>query len=241
MCPDGTTQVFVTDHDGARRGEDESDDEADPKVLTPPQSATSSPQMQQLEASQSPLDVAGMPPHVSPLETTSSFQMPTDLGFTNPGQRTPEFVSSQPEFHRNLANTPLAGPLLTPTHNQFMDPSQFAETSPADHLHAVSPAHAQADPSASFTGWSPAFQQNMFSPVDYTNGAGRQMPHQMVYPSYGPYSSPQDVPPPFAVPDLSRPRDYDIANMYSLPFRTGSLSHPHIVHRRDGGDVKQVM
>ncbi|RAO71754.1 uncharacterized protein BHQ10_007766 [Talaromyces amestolkiae] len=174
---DGTTQVYVTDHDGARRGEDESDDDSDPKVITPPQSVTSSPQMQQLEASQSPLEVTSIPQHVSPLETTSGFQMPPDLSFANPGQRTPEYISTQPEFHRNLAHTPLAGPLLTPTHNQFMDHSQFAETSPTNHLHAVGPTHAQADPSAPFTGWSPAFQQNMFSPVDYTNGAGRQIPH----------------------------------------------------------------
>lgn len=210
--------------------------------MTPPQSTSSSPQMRHIEVSQSPLDVASMPQHVSPLETTSSFQMPAELSFTNPGQRTPEFVSTQPEFgHRNLANTPLAGPLLTPTHNQFMEPSPFTEASPTNNLHTISPAHAQADSSASFTGWSPAFQQNMFSPVDYSNGAGRQMPPQMVYPSYGTYSSPQEVPQPFAVPEISRPRDYDMANMYNLPFRTGSLSHPHIVHRHDSGDVKPGM
>ncbi|GAM36073.1 hypothetical protein TCE0_018r04877 [Talaromyces pinophilus] len=236
---DGTTQVYVTDHDGARRGEVESEDESEPKVMTPPQSVSSSPRMQHLEASQSPLDVASMPQHVSPLETSSVFQMPAELSFANPGQRTPEFVSTQPELgHRNLANTPLAGPLLSPTHNQFMEPAPFAETSPTDHLHA-GPAQAQADPS--FTGWSPAFQQNMFSPVDYSNGAGRQMPPHMVYPSYGPYSSPQEVPQTFTVPEISRPRDYDMANMYNLPFRTGSLSHPHIVHRRDSGDVKPGM
>jgi hypothetical protein len=200
--------------------------------------------MQHLEASQSPLDVANMRQHVSPLETTSSFHMPAELNFTNPGQRTPEFVSTQPDFgHRNLANTPIVGPLLTPTHNQFMDPSPFTETSPTNHLHAINqgPAQAQADPSASFTGWSPAFQQNMFSPVEYSNGTGRQMPPHMMYPSYGPYSSPQDAPQTFAVPELSRPRDYDMANMYNLPFRTGSLSHPYIVHRRDSGDVKPGM
>lgn len=204
--------------------------------MTPPQSVSSSPHMHQLETSQSPIDVVSMPQHVSPLATTSSFQMPAELNFTNPGQQTPDFVSTQPEFgRRNLAHTPIAGPLLTPTHNQFMEPSQFTETSPTNHLHTVSPAHAQADPSVSFTGWSPTFQQNMFSPVDY-NGAGRQMPHHMVYPSYGPYSS-QDVSQTFAVPEVSRPRDYDMANMYNhLPFRTGSLSHPHIAHRRDSGD-----
>lgn len=197
--------------------------------------------MQQLEASQGPLEVTGMPQHVSPLETTSGFQMPTNLSFASPGQRTPEYIATQPEFHRNLANTPISGPLLTPTHNQFMDHSQFAETSPTNHLHAVGPAHAQADPSAAFTGWSPAFQQNMFSPVDYTNGAGRQIPPHMVYPSYSSFSSPQDVAQPYAVRELQRTRDYDMANMYNLPFRTGSLSHPHIVHHRDSDDVKPGM
>lgn len=170
-----------------------------------------------------------MPQHASPPETTSSFQMPAELSFTNSEQRTPEFVSTQPEFgHGNSASTPLAGPLLNPTHNQFVEPSPFPETSPTNHLRAVSSVHAQADPA--FTGWSPAFQQNMFSPVNYSNGAGRQMPPRMVYPSYGPYSSPQGVPQPFAIPE--RPlRD----------FRTCSLSHPHTVHCRDGYNVKPGM
>jgi hypothetical protein len=245
---DGTTQIYVTDHDGARRGQPESDDEGEnegeTEVMTPPDSGASSPQPQHLEASQSPLDVASMPQHVSPLEATSNFHISAELSFTNPGQRTPEFRSTQPEFgHRNLASTPIAGPLLTPTHNQFMDPSPFAETTPTNHLHSVSqdPAHAQANQSPSFAGWSPAFQQTMFSPVDYGNGAGRQIPPHMVYPPYGPYSPPQDVPQTFAVPELSRPRDYDMENMYSLPFRTGSLSHPHIVHRRDSDNVRPGM
>jgi hypothetical protein len=166
--------------------------------------------------------------------------MPAELSFRNPGQRKPEFVSAQPEFgHRNLANTPIAGPLLTPTHNQIIEPSQFAETSPTNYLHAIGPPHAQADPS--FTGWSPAFQQNMSLPVEYSTGASRQMPPHMVYPSFGSYYSPQDVSQTFAVPELSRPRDYGMGNMYSPPFRTGSLSHPYIAHRRDSGDVKPSM
>lgn len=83
-----------------------------------------------------------------------------------PGERTPEFLSTQPEFsHRSLANnTLLAGPLSTPTHIQLMKPSPFAETSQTYHLHAISPTDEQADSSS--TGWSPAFQQNIFLLVD---------------------------------------------------------------------------
>lgn len=208
--------------------------------MVTPESAASSPQVKYLEATQSPLDVTTIPQHVSPLDNPS-FQMPTKLSFTNQGQQTPEFGSPQPELgHRNLAGTPIAGPLLTPTHNQFMDHSPFAETSPTNYPHTVSTAYAQADPSASFTGWSSASQQNMFLSVNYSNGAGHQMPSHVVYPSYGPYSSPQYVPQPFAVPELSRRGDYDMANMSSLPIRSSS-SHPHIVHRRDSGDVNPGM
>ncbi|EED19716.1 kinesin, putative [Talaromyces stipitatus ATCC 10500] len=240
---DGTTQVYVTDYDRDRRGEPESDDEGETsKVIPPPASAGSSPQIQHLEASQGPLDVASMPQYVSPLETTSSFQMPAELGFTIPGQRTQEFVSTQSEFgHLNFANTLITGPLPTPTHNQFMDHSQFAEISPTNHLLAVSPAHAQANPSASFPVWSSASQQNIYSPVDYSNKAGRQMPPHMVYSSYRPYSSLQDVPQTISVPEFSRPPDYDMANMNSLSFRTGSLSQPHIVHHRNSGDYVRTM
>lgn len=242
---DGTTQVYVTDHNGARRGEVESEDESEaPKVMTPPHSASASPRMQQLETSQSPLDVASTSQHVSPLETTTSFPMAAELSFTNPAHRTPEFVSTQSDFgHRNLDNTPMAGPMLTPTQTHFMEHPQFAETGQANHLHAVSPAHAHVDPSASFTGWSPAFQQNMFAPVDYNNVSDRQLQPHMVYPSYGAYaaSSPQGVHQNYAVPEMARPRDYDITNLYNLPFRTGSLSHPHIMHRHDSGDVKPGM
>ncbi|EED18145.1 hypothetical protein TSTA_119090 [Talaromyces stipitatus ATCC 10500] len=236
---DGTTQVFVSDHAGARRGEPESEDEGESEVITPPETVASSPQAQPLDSSQqqSPLDVASIPQHISPLETTSSFQIPTELSFSNSEHQTPEFGSSQPELgHRSLVSTPIAGPLLTPTHNQFMDHSPFAEPSPTSQLHAVGqdPAHVQANPSTSFTSWSPAYQQNMFSPVDYSNGASRQMPPHMAYTSYAQYSPPQDAPPIFAMPELARPRDYDV-NMYNLPFRTGSLSHPHILHRRGSG------
>lgn len=242
---DGSTQVYVSDHDGAKNGEPQSDDEEEEKeetgeeeersgVLTPPATVTSSPHMQQLEVSPRALDLVTIPEHVSPMVTSSSFQMPTDLNFTNPAQNPTEFTCTQPEMSHTVQ--PLTTSMLTPNHNQFLDPASFGEPGPANHLQAVGvhdPSHTPSTPSTpSFTGWSPSFQQNMFSPVVYPGSVDRQMSSHMVYP-YGQFSSPQNMAPTFAMPEASRSQEFDVTNMYHLPFRTGSLSHPHVLPRRN--------
>lgn len=222
------------DHEGAKRREPDSDDEQS-KMPTPPESPDKG--LQDDEPSPSEMNI--MPQHGLPMDTTSNFQMAPELSFTGQGQQTPEFRSSQPEMsHRSLAGTPITGPILTPVANQFMDHSQFTESPSAEQMQSTNqtPVHAQAEPSASFTDWAPTFQQNIFSPVDY-HGAGRQVHPQMAYPTYPTYPSShaQDISSTYTVPDLARSREADLMNMANLPFRTGTLSHPHVVHRPDGG------
>jgi hypothetical protein len=226
----------VTDHEGAKRREPDSEDEQDSGIITPPGSSDGT----LPDDPQSPTEVTGMLHHGLPLDnTTPSFQMPLDLSFTSQGQPTPEFRSPHPEMsHRSLSTTHRSGPILTPTTNQFIDHSQFVNSTSAEQMHAISQtsAHVQPEAPVHFADWSPAFQQNMFSPVDF-HGANRQISSQMAYPSYTTYPSPQaqDISSAYTVPDLTRSRDVDMMNMISLPFRTGSLSHPHVLHRPDGG------
>lgn len=209
-------------------------------MMTPPQSASSSPHF---KASQSPLDVASMSQHVLPLEITPSSQMSAEPSFTKPEEQTPKITVTQPALfghHRNLATIPIASPLLTPNHYQSINRSQFAENNPTNHQHASPALYGQTERSAFSTCWSPAFQQNLFSP-DYSKEAGYQMPLYMVYQPTGPYCSRQDNPQTFAVPEFSRAPDYNVSNIHGLPFRTGSPSHPSILHYSDSWDVKSGM
>ncbi|OKL63640.1 hypothetical protein UA08_00266 [Talaromyces atroroseus] len=187
---DETARISVTDHEGAKRREPESDDEQVSGVLTPPESSDEP----LPDDPQSPSEMAaGMPQHGLQLDNTApGYQMAPDLSFTSQGQPTPDFRSSQPEMiRRSLSTTHITGAILTPTHNQFMDHSQFTTSTPAEQMQAISQtsAHAQAEASISFADWSPAFQQNMFSPVDF-HGASRQVTSQIAYPAYTTYPSP---------------------------------------------------
>ncbi|OKL55597.1 hypothetical protein UA08_09133 [Talaromyces atroroseus] len=194
---DGTIQVYVTNYD-------KYEDESEPKVMTPPQSVSSSPRKENLEV-QSPLEMDSVPQQVPPQETVPSFQMRANLNFTNPMQTTP------PEFgHPPFAYAPTPALPLTSTHDHFI------VTGPTSHLYAVSLAHPQASPPAGFTGTYPACQG---SPVDHSHGAGSLMSPQVDYSSQ-----------PFTVPDLSDRRGHEKANIYSQPLQAYSLGPPHTIY-----------
>lgn len=228
---DATARIYVTDHEGAKKGEPESDDEQVNGQPTPPESSD--------EAQPSPRELSGMPQHSLSLETPSAFQMHPDMSFTSHGQPAPEFQTSQPELSQQaLVSTPMGGSILTPTTNQFIDHHQFTAPTSPDQIHAVSQSsgHMHTEQPASFAEWSPSFQQHMFSPVQFHGDSRQVAPPQMTFSTYPAYPSPHshDVSPSYQIPDLSRSREVEMMHMVSLPFRTGSLSHPHVLHRPDG-------
>ncbi|CRG87211.1 putative protein YDR124W [Talaromyces islandicus] len=217
---DATAVIYVIDHDGVKKnepgsdGEDEPEDDAD-GLKTPPDT----PNVQGSHDS-------------SPVDT---FQIPPDLHFGNQdGQM--QFQPSQPDVgHQGLATTTPVPPIMTPTAEQFMNTSPFASPTPQEQMQPIN--HPQMNTQNSFSGWSPAFQPNMFAPVDYT-GVNRQ---QMAYPAYSACPAPpiHPISSPHTIPELDRSQ-LDMMVMGNLPFRTGSLSHPNVLPRPDGSGGPQI-
>lgn len=222
---DATAVIYVVDHEGAKKKEPGSDGEDEPEddremMKTPPET----PNVQGSHAG-------------SPVDT---FQLHPDLNFGNQDAQI-QFQTSQPDIgHHGLATatTPIPAPIMTPTANHFMNHSPFpSPTSPEQMQHINHPVQPQMNTQNSFSGWSPAFHQNMFAPVDYT-GVNRQ---QMAFPAYTVCPAPPTHPVSAAqtVPDLDRSQ-LDMMVMGSLPFRTGSLSHPNVLPRPDGSGGPQM-
>lgn len=213
---DATTVIYVVDHEGAKKKEAESDDELEDELeesKTPPES----PNVQTSH-------------NASPIET---FQMPPDLNFGTPEGQI-QFQSPQPDIgHQCLATatTSIPTPVMTPTANQFMHHSPFPSPTSQEHMQPMNhPVQPHMNTQNSFSGWSPAFNQNLFAPVDYS-GVNRQ---QMAYPAYTVCAAPPSHPiPSHTLPDLDRSQ-LDMMAMENLPFRTGSLSHPNVLPRPDG-------
>ncbi|CRG92906.1 putative protein YDR124W [Talaromyces islandicus] len=182
---DANAVIYVIDHDGVKKNEPGSDGEEEPEddadgLKTPPDTP----------------NVQG--PHDS--SSTDAFQIPPDLRFgSQDGQM--QFQSSQPGVgHQSLATTtPIPAPVMTPAPDQFMSHSPFASPSQAQPQPMI---HPQMNAQNSFSGWPPAFQPNMFGPVDYT-GLNRQ---QMAYPAYTSCPAPpiHPGPSPHTIPDLDR-------------------------------------
>jgi hypothetical protein len=221
---DATTVIYVVDHEGAKKKEpgsdceDELEEEAEDSKTPPGTPRT------QVSHDASPVDI---------------FQMPPDLNFGSPDGQI-HFQSSQPDIgHQCLAtaSTPIPAPVMTPTANQFMHHSPFPSPTSQEQMQSIShPIQPQMNTQNSFSAWSPAFNQNMFTPVDYT-GVNRQ---QMAYPAYAVCPTPaQPVPSPHTIPDIDRSQ-FHMMDMGSLPFRTGSLNHPNLLPRPDCAGVPQM-
>jgi hypothetical protein len=128
---------------------------------------------------------------------------------------------------------------MTPTADQFMNHSPFTSPTSQEHMQPINnPVQPQMNTQNSFSGWSPAFHQNMFAPVDYS-GVNRQ---QMAYPAYTVCPAPptHQVPSPHTVPDLDRSQLDMMVMGGNLHFRTGSLSHPNVLSRPDDNGGQQL-
>ncbi|QKX61085.1 uncharacterized protein TRUGW13939_08231 [Talaromyces rugulosus] len=223
---DATTVIYVVDHEGAKKKEPGSDCEDEFE--------------EEVEDSKTPPGT----PHIQASHDTSPvdiFQMPPDLNFGSPDGQI-QFQSSQPDIgHQCLAtaSTPIPAPVMTPTANQFMHHSSpFPSPTSQEQMQSIHhPIQPQMNTQSSFSAWSPAFNQSMFTPVDYT-GVNRQ---QMGYPAYTVCPTPpaHQVPSPHTIPDVDRSQ-FHMMNMGSLPFRTGSLNHPNLLPRPDGAGVPQM-
>ncbi|PGH18264.1 hypothetical protein AJ79_00603 [Helicocarpus griseus UAMH5409] len=175
-----------------------------------------------------------------------------DTGMQMPSQTLPEhnkiFPSIPGQFESHTPNH-LSPTGIKPDYDQFtpMETTPNSNdgklsTSHINYLHGLpqSPAESQyMNPKSSgpdnqaagyFNHWPTSFQQPMFSPVDFgNNGLGFASQNYMAHTIPTMMSSSHGS---FSLPDLHGARTQSQADgmsLYPPPFRTGSLSHPHMM------------
>ncbi|KAJ5576019.1 hypothetical protein N7535_002945 [Penicillium sp. DV-2018c] len=141
-----------------------------------------------------------------------SFSMAEPLTFENPPRQDRGYYATPPQytdsFSQPMLSAPVTAEMISPHDVSAFDYSPHSSFTSSTTDHSRTAAGAHYDP------WTPSFRQNIFSPVDYTSPATSQgvsqpsMTYQM--PMAPHYQSHMD--------SLAQ-RD--------LPFRTGSLGHPH--------------
>lgn len=157
-----------------------------------------------------PIDTINMGPTRS---LPTSFSVPQPLSFDGPRQdRT--FYATPPQytdsFSQPMLNTPVTAEMISPHDVSVFD---YGNAHPFQ----------TSSPDQKFETWAPTFRQTLFSPVDYnapavTNGLSQStMQYHMSMAS------------PAQLHDMSHPHAQSPLDMSqrALPFRTGSLGHPH--------------
>lgn len=166
-------------------------------------------------------------PLTTPIDTMGrslpgSFSLAETLSFEGPGRQDRAYYTTPPHytdsFSQPMLSTPVSAEMISPHDVSVFDYSSQATfpTSTPDQQRTAAPGHYDA--------WStPTFRQNIFSPVDYGAPPSSQglPPPSMSY--HMPMASPAQL------HDMSHhgQAPMDSMGQRALPFRTGSLGHPH--------------
>lgn len=164
-----------------------------------------------------PIDTMPLP---SGRSLPNSFSIPESLSFEGHGRQDRPYYATPPHytdsFSQPMLSTPVSAEIISPHEVSVFDypTSTPFPTSTPDHQRTT---HGQYD------AWTPTFRQNIFSPVDYSappSSQGMPQPH-MSY--HMPMASPAQL------HDMSHHAHspLDAMGQRALPFRTGSLGHPH--------------
>ncbi|KAK2738584.1 hypothetical protein FQN55_000461 [Onygenales sp. PD_40] len=210
---DATTLVYVTirkdtKHHETRASESPSDSGECCYQSDPQSRQSTSPAVQEHNLVTSPVDPKDP---IFPLPTPTTFE-PNHSFVSMPGVKAEYEQPTNPPNMNYLSGLP---------------------TSSAQTHHMDQRCASPGNQAASAYSWSSApFQPPVFNPVDYGNGTCTSM-----VPQYMPHSMSMMVPPqshgPFSLPDLhgARSQQMEDVPMVSPPlqFRTGSLSHPHLM------------
>lgn len=201
---DSSTLVYVMNRGPSPKG-DEEEDSGDAPPLVDLEHIddgllTPSSSVEQAATLTTPIDTMGLPPRSLP----GSFSMAEPLNFES---RDRPFYATPPQytdtFSQGMLSTPVTAEMVSPH-----DVSVFSYSS--------QPSYPTSTPDQHWP--TPTFRQDIFSPVGYNAPATTQpsMPYSMAMapPSHGIHGLPAHEAP------------LDPANR-SLPFRTGSLGHPH--------------
>jgi hypothetical protein len=157
-----------------------------------------------------PIDTMAMAPTRS---LPTSFSMPQPLSFDAPRQDRPYYAS--PPHYTDSFTQPMLGAPVTAEMISPHDVSVFDY--PTSH------AFPTSTPDQKYDAWGPSFRQTLFSPVDYNApSVTHGLPQPAMY--HMPMASPAQL------HDMSHPHAHspmDAISQRALPFRTGSLGHPH--------------
>ncbi|KAL2000643.1 hypothetical protein VTN02DRAFT_2808 [Thermoascus thermophilus] len=172
------------------------------------------------------------------------FRIPSSLGFDEQSRQSHPFHSpphgmkadypddfSSPTMVRPAVST-VVTPNEHPTGFEYLAQTPFTSSASEEQIRQQhSPTH--------FDTWSPSFQPTLFNPVDYGAGSGQAIPQQpmqfhvpLMSTPHSHEVSPHQTPTGHPLPDLHGARaqaHLEAMPMNPPPFRTGSLSHPHVV------------
>ncbi|CAI7617818.1 unnamed protein product [Penicillium discolor] len=151
-----------------------------------------------------------------------SFSMAEPLTFENPTRQDRPYYTTPPQYTDSFSSQPM---LSTPVTTEMISPHDVSVSAFDYSAHNTYPNSTpdQRGVNGHYDTWTPSFRQNIFSPVDYATPA-----------------SSQGIPQPsmtYQMPMVSHMHDMshhhaqqshmDSIHQRSLPFRTGSLGHPH--------------
>lgn len=155
-------------------------------------------------------------PLTTPIDTmgrsiSGNFSMPDTISFEGPPRHDRAYYTTPPQytdsFSQPMLSTPVSAEIISPHDVSVFDyasSGSFPTTTPEQQR------------TAGYDSWStPTFRQNIFSPENYSApSSGHGLP-----PPSMPYHMPMVSP--------THLHDMDPMNPRALPFRTGSMGHPH--------------
>ena len=207
------------------KGDDEEDSNEQPAIeatepseqglLTPPSS------VEQITAPlTTPIDTMSLP---STRSLPGSFSVPESLGFDATSRQDRPYYATPPQytdsFSQPMLSTPVSAEMISPHDVSVFD---YSTQTP---FHSSTPDQPRSTVPSHYETWAPTFRQNIFGPVDYSGPATTQAMHP---PPPMPYHIPMAS--PAQLHDMSHHHaqsPVDSMGQRALPFRTGSLGHPH--------------
>lgn len=150
-----------------------------------------------------------------------SFSMPEPLSFEAPSRQVRHYYATPSHytgsFSQSMLNTPMTGEMISPHDVSGFDYSQ-------NPFPASTPDHQRTAP-GQYDTWTLTFRQDNFGPVGYSAPPTTQAVPPPSMPYHMPMASPAQL------HDMSHPHHaqspMDAMSQRALPFRTGSLGHPH--------------
>ncbi|KAK6813989.1 Protein of unknown function DUF2841 [Aspergillus parasiticus SU-1] len=198
-------------------------EEADDEFLTPPSSA------EQASSFTSSVDMTmgghGRPMHMGG-DRGQLFPLPESLSFGEQSTHERSYYGNSEypdEYSHPILKTPVTSGLVTPNEQpnafDYLQAPFSASTTGEPIISHQRPTALPMQQSVSqFDSWTPSYRQSMFNPMEYGSAPAQNIPQHM----------------PYHMPVATTSHAAELAHTpHGLPkgnpFRTGSLSHPHMI------------